>query len=77
VIGVQQDAARGDIPRVLTVDELATLLRVNRKTIYQLIAEGKLPGVRRLGRAIRADRDVVLHWLAGNAVSRADRGGPR
>jgi excisionase family DNA binding protein len=49
---------------VLTVDELAKVLRVDRKTVYNLIARGELPGVRRLGRAVRIHRDAVLGWLA-------------
>jgi hypothetical protein len=30
-------------PSVLTVDEVAGLLRVNRKTVYELIARGEIP----------------------------------
>jgi excisionase family DNA binding protein len=54
---------------VLTVDELAELLRVDRKTAYSAIAEGKVPGVRRVGRCIRVSRAAVLEWLAqGNST---------
>ncbi len=34
---------------VLTADELAELLRVNRKTVYAMVARGEIPGVRRIG----------------------------
>lgn len=51
-------------PDVLTVDETASLLRVNRKTVYELIQRGDLPGVRRVGRAVRIHRETVLRWLA-------------
>lgn len=53
------------LPSILTVDELAVLLRVNRKTAYDAIAEGRIPGARRVGRAIRVSRDAVLEWLHG------------
>ena len=53
------------LPSILTVDELAVLLRVNRKTAYDAIAEGRIPGARRVGRAIRVSRDAVLQWLHG------------
>jgi excisionase family DNA binding protein len=53
-----------DDPAVLTVDETAALLRVNRKTVYELIARGEIPGVRRLGRVVRIHRPTVLSWLA-------------
>lgn len=51
-------------PPTLTVDELATLLRMDRKTVYAAIQRGEIPGVRRIGRALRISRDAVLRWLA-------------
>lgn len=53
-----------DLDPVLTVDELARLLRVNRKTVYEAFQRGEIPGGRRIGRAIRFARAVVLAWLA-------------
>jgi excisionase family DNA binding protein len=53
-----------ELPAVLTVDEVAELLRVDRKTVYEQIARGELPGARRVGRAIRISRDAVIKWLA-------------
>jgi excisionase family DNA binding protein len=63
------------LPEVLTVDELAALLRVDRKTVYAQIARGEIPGVRRLGKTIRISRDAVLRWLAEGQgrVSRSRR----
>jgi excisionase family DNA binding protein len=54
----------GDMPAVLTVEEVADLMRVDRKTAYAAIAEGCIPGVRRIGRCIRISRDELLRWLA-------------
>ena len=51
------------LPPILTVDEVADLMRVDRKTAYAAIACGEVPGVRRLGRCIRVSRDVFLRWL--------------
>ncbi len=51
---------------VLTVDEAARLLRVNRKTLYDAVREGRVPGVIRLGRSIRIGRTALLGWLRGN-----------
>jgi excisionase family DNA binding protein len=64
-----------DEPTVLTVDELARLLRVDRKTIYELVRRGELPGVRRLGRSVRIHRATVLAWLSEGQgrVSRSRR----
>jgi len=48
----------------LTVDEVAQLLRVDRKTVYGAASRGEIPGCRRLGTVIRFSRDAVLNWLA-------------
>lgn len=62
------------LPEVLTVEEVADLLRVDRKTAYAAIAEGSVPGVRRVGRCIRVSRDALLTWLnEGEHKSRARR----
>jgi excisionase family DNA binding protein len=37
------------LPSVLTVEEVADLMRIDRKTAYAAIADGDVPGVRRLG----------------------------
>ena len=44
----------------------ARLLRVNRKTLYDAVRAGEVPGVVRVGRSIRIGRDALLGWLQGN-----------
>jgi excisionase family DNA binding protein len=63
------------LPRVLTPEELAGLLRLRPRSVYEAIARGEIPGVRRIGRQIRIDRDSVLDWLAHGQgrVSRSSR----
>ncbi len=64
-----RDAERddaGEEASVLTVDEAARLLRVNRKTLYDAVRQGRVPGVIRLGRSIRIGRTALLGWLRGN-----------
>ena len=51
-----------DLPALLTVAEAAVLLRVNRKTIYEAIRCGNMPGAIRVGRVLRIQRDAVLSW---------------
>jgi excisionase family DNA binding protein len=45
-----------------SADELAKLLGVNRKTIYEAAARGEIPH-RRLGRRLIFERVAVLSWL--------------
>lgn len=63
-------------PEVLTADEVAELLRVNRKTVYAAFKKGEIPGGRRIGGTIRFSRSRVLQWLAEGqvGVSRSPRG---
>jgi excisionase family DNA binding protein len=70
--GGSEDSRPGSaLPVVLTVDEAAELLRVDRKTVYESIRRGELPGVVRLGRSIRIGRTALLEFLAGQGrVSR-------
>ncbi|TAK04040.1 DNA-binding protein [Patescibacteria group bacterium] len=71
------DLLTGDgLPAVLTVDEVAGLLRVNRKTVYAAVAQGAIPGVVRVGGTIRVCRDAVLAWLAGEGRVSSSRRDP-
>ena len=60
---------------VLTVDELAALLRVNRKTVYEALARGEIPGARKVGNTYRIHRESVVVWFtsANDRVSHSKR----
>ncbi|HXG96807.1 MAG TPA: helix-turn-helix domain-containing protein [Gemmatimonadales bacterium] len=47
----------------MTAHELASLLRVNRKTVYEYAARHVIP-CRRLGRRLVFSRPVIRAWLA-------------
>ena len=57
------------LPMLLTVDEMATLLRTSRKAIYVMAERRQLPGVTRLGRRILFRTSVLLDWLDHNRAS--------
>jgi len=68
------EGGTGAVPTVLTVEEVADVLRVDRKTAYAAIAEGRVPGVRRVGRCIRVSRDALLKWIEeGTTQTRSGR----
>lgn len=58
-----------DAPDVLTVDELAEILRVSRWSVYERVRDGSLPALH-LGRALRFSRAAVAALLAGDAGDR-------
>lgn len=49
---------------VLTVDEVAAVLRVSRHTVYRLAERGELPG-RRVGRVWRFSKEGIDRYLLG------------
>ena len=49
--------------RLLTVNEVADLLRVSRMTVYRLIKEGQLKALR-VGRSYRLREDDVDEYLS-------------
>jgi excisionase family DNA binding protein len=66
------------IPLVLTVEEVADLLRVNRKTVYDAAARGEIPGVRRIGnRTLRFYGPALARWLETGTGAKAGRAGRR
>lgn len=51
-----------DEDQVLTIDELATYLKVSKSTLYKLVQEGKVPG-QKVGRHWRFRRETIDRWL--------------
>ncbi len=56
--GLAPPSTRGADPvlsMVLTPDELAQMLRVRRRFVYEVISRGDIPGVRRIGRKVPSE----------------------
>ncbi|MEX1363863.1 MAG: helix-turn-helix domain-containing protein [Nannocystaceae bacterium] len=51
------------LPRFLTVDETAELLRTTRRAIYARIQRGDFPGVVRISRRLLIDAGALLQWV--------------
>ncbi len=58
-----------DLAALLTVDEVAELLRRSSKSVYSMIERAQLPGVTRLGRRLLIRRDDLLRWLNESRAS--------
>ena len=50
------------LPPVLTVMEMARVLRIGRSSAYELVRTGVVPCVR-VGKLVRIPRDAFLLWL--------------
>ena len=63
-------ARTSPMSRLLTVGEVATVMRVSRMTVYRLIRRGQLKAIR-VGRNYRVREDDLSEYLEAQAV-----GGP-
>jgi len=53
---------------ILSIDDLATYLKISKSTLYKLAQAGRLPG-QKVGKRWRFHRAVVDEWL-GNFANR-------
>jgi excisionase family DNA binding protein len=60
-------------PLLLTVPELAEVLRVGRRAAYEAVARGDVPGVIRVGRALRISRAAVEAWIGAEQRRKEER----
>ena len=51
------------LPRLLTLREVADLLRTTPKATYAMVSRGQLPGVVRIGRRVLIRYDDLVEWL--------------
>lgn len=58
------DLNSGYFKQVLTVKELATYLKCNSKTIYNMVESEQIPYFR-VGRSIRFRIDSIEEWMNG------------
>lgn len=60
---VEQALAR-QTPDVLNAEQVAALLGLDRKTVYEYAGRGQIPH-RRLGRRLLFSRSALVAWLGG------------
>ncbi|WP_434420171.1 helix-turn-helix domain-containing protein [Nannocystis pusilla] len=76
VIGVERHSAEVSSrpaaelpPPLMTVEEVALLLRTSKGAVYARYARGGIPGALRLGRTLRFDPRIIAQWLSANSAS--------
>jgi excisionase family DNA binding protein len=67
------------MPEFMTIAEVAKLLKLGERTVYQLAREGRIGGAAKIGNQWRFEKDALLDWFkrGGEAqvtVSAAARG---
>lgn len=76
-VDVETPTYADPLPTVMTVEELAAYMRVDRKSIYEMVARRELPGAVRVGRMIRISTKAVMAWLEGGSPRRPVRSARR
>ncbi|HMW47916.1 MAG TPA: helix-turn-helix domain-containing protein [Marinagarivorans sp.] len=54
---------------VMTLDELASYLKVPKSTLYKLVQDGKVPG-QKVGKQWRFAKASIDRWLAAEAPTK-------
>jgi excisionase family DNA binding protein len=61
--GMAVSTPNADQPQFLTVEEVAGLLRLKTRTIYEMVSQGRIP-FRKAGRRTLFDREEIIAWTA-------------
>lgn len=56
---------------ILTIREVADLLKINEKTVYKLAADSKIPGFK-VGGSWRFDRATIAKWIEKGSLAAGD-----
>ena len=67
-----RDTGPGEASVMLTVDDLAAMLRCSSRSVYRLTDAGRLPRPVKLGGLVRWRREAVENWIT-RGCPRADR----
>jgi excisionase family DNA binding protein len=61
------------VPTLITVAEVAAVLRTSKKAIYAMVERGQLPGIVRIGRRVLVREDALLDWLGQKSTPSLER----
>lgn len=62
------------LPILLTMADVARVLRTSRGAVYAMAARGQLPGLTRIGRRVLIRADALLDWLDQKRAPSPDGG---
>ena len=65
-MSTRQDSANQSRPKFLNVKELAELLRIKTRTVYEMVSQGRIP-YRKVGDRTIFLLDEILEWTRPNA----------
>ena len=52
------------MPTYLKINEVAQMLRLGERAVYEMLRTGRIPGAAKAGGKWRVDRDKLVEWMA-------------
>ncbi|WP_242333097.1 helix-turn-helix domain-containing protein [Anaeromyxobacter sp. SG66] len=65
------------LPKLLTVAEVAEVLRTTPKAVYGLVERGQIPGIHRVGRRLLFRQEALVQWLSEKSGTPSPEGSRR
>lgn len=66
-----------EIPELLTIRELARILKVSQRSIWRLVAAGKLSKPLYVGGSARWRGDYIKHWIDQGCIASENEKSPK
>ncbi len=57
------DKTTNELPQLLTITDVAEILKISQRSIWRLVASGKLVAPLRVGGSIRWKREDIRDWI--------------
>lgn len=61
------------MPEYLNITEVAQMLRLGERVVYDILRGGRIPGAAKAGNKWRVDRDKLVAWMAAGGELAGDR----
>lgn len=62
------------MPTYLKINEVAEMLRLGERAVYEMLRTGRIPGAAKAGGKWRVDRDKLVEWMAAGGELADDQG---
>jgi len=61
------------VPEYLNITEVAQMLRLGERAVYDMLRGGRIPGAAKAGGKWRVDRERLVAWMAAGGELAADQ----
>lgn len=62
------------MPTYLKINEVAEMLRLGERAVYEMLRTGRIPGAAKAGGKWRVGKDKLVEWMAAGGELAGDQG---